>query len=177
MDELNKSARWIITVTGSDRPGLVAAISSVLAEQGADIEDVTMTRLSGNFATILLARGGVLQDLDQKLQNVGKRLNLNIHTEPAFEVAEEPEPNYYISAVGPNRVGIVAAISGILAKHQVNITEMSTRLLSRTEVPVYMVRIEAITARDTKALEDDLLRAAQQTGVELRCEPLERTDM
>ena len=50
--------RRLLTITGTDRPGLIAAVSGVLAEQGADIEDISMTRLSGNFAMILVARGG-----------------------------------------------------------------------------------------------------------------------
>jgi glycine cleavage system transcriptional repressor len=44
----------IITATGRDRPGMVAAISQKLFEADCNIEDATMTRLSGEFAMILV---------------------------------------------------------------------------------------------------------------------------
>lgn len=170
------SPRWIITVTGADRAGLVAAVSGILADEGADIEDVSMTRLSGNFATMLLARGGDLARLREKFAALAKEKNLLIHVEHAEEELREEEANCFVSAIGPNRVGIVAAISSVLASHDVNIVEMTTKLLSRTAVPVYMVRIEAVAAGNWDALKTALQIAAKDLGIEVRLEALERTD-
>lgn len=172
----DRAPRRLITVTGPDRPGLVAAVSRVLSEEGSDIEDVSMTRLSGNFATMLLARGGDFEKLYQRLHEIGCEHRLHIHIESAVESGDEPDANGYVSAIGPNRVGIVALLSDILARHQANITEMTTRLLSRTEVPVYLVRIEAVIPGDLEALQEDLAAAATSLGVEIRLESMERAD-
>lgn len=44
----------IVTVLGADRPGIVAAISSALAEANANIIDISMTVLRGIFSMIML---------------------------------------------------------------------------------------------------------------------------
>lgn len=166
--------RRIITVTGADRPGLVSAVSSILAAEGADIEDVSMTRLSGNFATILLARGGQEETMTSQLEQLARDRGLYIHVGPAVEeLPDHAEANCFISAAGPNRVGIVAAISRILAAHEANITEMTTRLLSRTQVPIYLVRLEAVVGRDWDELACSLAEAAKELGIEIRFEALE----
>jgi glycine cleavage system transcriptional repressor len=170
--------RRLITVTGADRPGLVAAVSGILAEEGADIEDVSMTRLSGNFATILLARGGDLQRLSTRLGDLGRERGLNISVGVAVEDDHvEADPNFFIHAAGPNRVGIVAALSEVLARYHANITEMTTRLLSRTEVPIYLVRIDAAIPSNWDEVERDIREVGVRLGIEVRVEPIERTDL
>lgn len=171
---MHPATRHLITCTGPDQPGLVAAITRVLAEGCADLEDVSMTRLSGNFAILLLARGGEAEQLLADLRSAVEPLGLRVHIEPAVEQGLEPQANCYISASGPNRIGIVAALSQELARHKVNILEMTTRLLDRTEVPVYLVRIEALADLSTlEQISADLDAAAAATGVEVRLESIE----
>lgn len=173
-----RAPRRLVTVTGPDRPGLVAAVSRIFAEEGVDLEDVSMTRLSGNFATMLLARGGDEVLLKGRLQAMALEYGLLVHIEPAVEHGEEPEADCYISAVGPNRTGIVAAISEVLAEQRVNILEMATRLLERTRVPVYMVRMEVVTGPGgEEKLREALEKVASGLGVELRVEPVERNSL
>src|SRR5262245_46504864 len=112
----SKGTRRLVTVTGPDRPGLVAAVAGAFAEEGVDLEDISMTRLSGTYATMILARGGDEQVLRSKLDGIAQRFSLRIHLEPAVEHGQEPEPDCYISAAGPNQTGIVAALSEVLAK-------------------------------------------------------------
>lgn len=173
-----RPARHIVTVTGADRPGLVAAVSKVMADEAVDIEDVSMTRLSGNFATMLLARGGDDRRLKERLEEIARRFGLNITLQPAVEHGDEPEPDVYISASGPNRTGIVAAISDALARQQANILEMTTRLLDRTKVPVYLVRIEAIAGpKGVEALRADLEKVGRDLQIEVRLEDVEHEQL
>ena len=173
----NALPRWLLTVTGPDRPGIIAAISRVFANESVDIEDITMTRLSGNFAMILLARGGAYTPLESQLSVAAAELGMSVHLTPASKVVGEPEANGFVSAVGPNRVGIVAELSRIFAAHGANIVEMSTRLLERTEVPVYLVRVEVFVPSGWDALAADLESAGTKLGVELRFEAAERVDL
>jgi predicted amino acid-binding ACT domain protein len=46
---------FAVTAIGRDRPGIVAAISGVFADIGANIEDACMAILRGNFAVMLIA--------------------------------------------------------------------------------------------------------------------------
>ncbi|OPZ10224.1 MAG: hypothetical protein BWZ10_02437 [candidate division BRC1 bacterium ADurb.BinA364] len=82
-----------------------------------------------------------------------------------------------MSVIGPNRIGIVATISGVMAAHGANIQEMTTQLLEKTEEPVYFIRIEARVDNNTEALEADLREAARKVGVEIRLEPLEDAEL
>ena len=43
-----------ITVLGHDRPGIIAAVTSALAEHGGNLEDSSMTLLRGHFAMTLI---------------------------------------------------------------------------------------------------------------------------
>ena len=52
-DEASKS-RAIITVLGSDRPGIVAAVTAALAHHGANILDISQTILQGTFTMTML---------------------------------------------------------------------------------------------------------------------------
>ncbi len=169
--------RYLLTFTGADRPGLIAAIARRLAELGADIEDISMTRLSGNFALMLLARGPQREVLENAMTEVASHLELHCHVDEAVEKAQEVPPNVFVSAVGPNRIGIVATIAQALADHGVNITEMTTHLLETAQVPVYLVRLEGRAECDLVALEQDLSEAARAIGVEVRVEPVESEEL
>lgn len=46
--------RAILSVLGEDRVGIVAAITAVLAETGANIEDIRQTIISGIFSMTML---------------------------------------------------------------------------------------------------------------------------
>jgi glycine cleavage system transcriptional repressor len=49
--------RYLLTAAGRDRPGLVAAVSKILFEEGCNLEDSAMTRLQGEFAILLILSG------------------------------------------------------------------------------------------------------------------------
>ncbi|MCX7625537.1 MAG: hypothetical protein N2Z21_04930 [Candidatus Sumerlaeaceae bacterium] len=169
--------RLLLTFTGEDRPGLIAAIARTLANLGADIEDVSMTRLSGNFALMLLARGAPKQKVEEACENLAKDLELRCHVEDAVEETVHQTSNLFVSSVGPNRVGIVATLAEVLAQHNVNIVEMTTHLIESTDVPVYLVRLEGVADCDLVELEHDLTEAARTIGVDVRVEPIEGEEL
>jgi ACT domain-containing protein len=45
----------IITVVGNDKVGIIARVSSFLAERNINIEDISQTILSGNFVMMMMA--------------------------------------------------------------------------------------------------------------------------
>lgn len=48
--------RCVISVLGKDRAGIVAAISGVLAEKGANIDDISQTILDDIFSMTMIVR-------------------------------------------------------------------------------------------------------------------------
>lgn len=61
--------RAVVTVTGKDNKGIIAKITSFLAEKGANIEDISQTILSDYFAMIMIAD---VSEVKQELSSLAK---------------------------------------------------------------------------------------------------------
>ncbi len=76
--------RAIITVTGIDHTGIVAGISSVLANFGVNILDITQTIMGDIFVMALLVDITKLEDITplvEKLLEEGERLKVKVSFE------------------------------------------------------------------------------------------------
>jgi ACT domain-containing protein len=74
--------RAVITVIGKDRKGIIAGVSSELAEAGINILDISQTTLQEYFAMIMLvdmtdAAGG-FHEIRKKLEGKGKELGMEV---------------------------------------------------------------------------------------------------
>ena len=76
------SGRAIITVLGSDRPGIVAAVTAILAQHAINILDISQTILQGIFTmTMLVDLGGADVDfaaVQQELSACADQLGVQI---------------------------------------------------------------------------------------------------
>ncbi|MGN1047959.1 MAG: ACT domain-containing protein [Eubacteriales bacterium] len=74
----------VITVTGRDTVGIIAKVSTICAEKGANILEITQSVLSDYFAMIMLADIGSLTipfaEFVDALSALGKENGLDIHT-------------------------------------------------------------------------------------------------
>ena len=72
----------VITVTGKDRTGIVANISSVLAENNVNILDIRQTIMDDSFTMIMLVDiSNAKEDfltLKKKLNEVGEKIGVKI---------------------------------------------------------------------------------------------------
>ncbi|MEM0097696.1 MAG: ACT domain-containing protein [Conexivisphaerales archaeon] len=77
-----KSERVIITVIGKDRIGIVAGISSVLSENGANIIDLTSTQMHELFVMVILAELNLekisIELLQAELNKKAKELDVQV---------------------------------------------------------------------------------------------------
>jgi ACT domain-containing protein len=67
-----KSTRIIVTVIGEDKVGIISNVSSVLAQAGANIIDISQTTMREFFAMIMMVD---LQNATQPFDEIKKRLN------------------------------------------------------------------------------------------------------
>ena len=76
--------RAVITVIGKDNVGILAKVSNVCAEYNANVMDVTQSVLQDMFAMIMMVDISQMNTdfvvLGEKLNELGKSLNLSIHT-------------------------------------------------------------------------------------------------
>ena len=72
--------RAVITVTGIDHPGIIAAITRALADLSINIEDLSQTIVQGLFTMILIAdiTDHDLARLQDKMAKLGKEQGVQI---------------------------------------------------------------------------------------------------
>ena len=121
----------IITILGQDRSGIVAAVSKVLFEQNCNIENVSQTTLQFVFAGIfIVSMPGDLhvESLHKSLNAEMAPLGLDVHItllEPtAAPTLPSQDEAYIITTKGPDRKGLVAGISEVIARFEGNITDL-----------------------------------------------------
>jgi glycine cleavage system transcriptional repressor len=128
VDSMNKA---ILSVLGHDRPGIVAAVTGILFDLNCNIENVSQTILQTEFSgsfIVMMPPGLSLDDLRERfIENLSPG-DLHVHIESilkkeAVPTTRESEP-FVITTKGPDRQGLVAGISEIIAGHGVNITNL-----------------------------------------------------
>src|SRR5664280_2961042 len=130
-----------ITAIGDDRPGIVAAVTEVLAAVDANLEDTSMTILRGHFAMMLIVGcDRPAAEVEAAVAPVAAELDLVVSVR---EVATVPRPrpagaHYVVTVHGADRPGIVARISRVIAAHGGNVTDLVTRLAGN----LYVLTVE-----------------------------------
>ena len=170
-------ARFAVSVFGRDRPGIVAAVTRVLADAGCNLEDTSMTILRGHFAMMLVVTGPAAvdaADLEARLGPVGGRLDLQVSVRPVTDevTTAAGQGTRYVAAVyGADRPGLVASVSEALAAHQVNIVDLQTRVVGEPD-PVYAMHFDLeVPAGCADQVAADLRAVAEALGVQASFEP------
>jgi len=168
-----------VTAVGVDRPGIVAAVSQVLFDFGANIEDSRMAILGGHFAMMLIVAipdSAAPDDLEAALAEPARSLELITTVRPVAEVpaGHEPGAPYVVSVYGADKPGIVARTSQALADHNVNITDLATHVVGDQE-PVYVMilEVELPPGADSDAIGDALKQLGADLGVDVSINPME----
>src|SRR4029453_1146790 len=126
-------ARFAVSVFGRDRPGIVAAVSRVLADAGCNLEDTSMTILRGHFAMMLVVAGpggGGEPELQAGLDPVAGRLDLQVSVRAVTDevtAADGGGARYAAAVYGADRPGLGARVSEAMAAHPGNIVDPHTR--------------------------------------------------
>jgi glycine cleavage system transcriptional repressor len=162
---------WL-TAIGRDRPGIVARIAKVLLDHGLNIEDSQMRILGGRFAMMLLLRGEPHeQQLVKDLLGAGRELGLDyIYVHPIGDAeTTPPQPTHVLSVYGGDHPGIVAAVAEALARLEVNITDLQTRLAGK----VYVMLLELVIPPGA-GVEEAIAEVGREQGLDVSLRELER---
>jgi len=165
----------IISVIGPDRPGILAAVSQLLVELDCNIENARQTILQGEFAGIFIAsipKALMPVEIKDRMQNAVRPMGLTVHvkdlTLSPFSPGRACEP-FVITTQGPDRKGLVAGITRILASYGVNVTNLQAVFRGGDDpngnVMIYEADIPADI--DSQALYADLRSGAQALGLSI----------
>jgi len=84
-DARDSANRLVVSVFGVDRPGIVAAVSQILAESECSIIDINQTVVGGKFAMVLIADTTQAKqsaaELKERFQREGDRLGVRIYAQ------------------------------------------------------------------------------------------------
>ena len=126
---------FAIFVLGTDSIGIVADITKALFELGANINDSSHTIIGNQFAMLLLISvvpSYTMEKIQSAFQDITKKRSLTIHVhelkhEDIYRKSSEPGQLCVIHLYGADKPGIVYQVTNLLAKNNVNITDLSTR--------------------------------------------------
>lgn len=146
----------MLFILGKDRPGIVENVTGILFEMGANLEDLSMTLLEGQFAMMLSfeiqsKRWKKLEEKTFQLQS--KPWSLHVHmvslTRPQSQL-KHSQKSILITAIGKDRTGIVHILSSDLAKISANITNLDCRLLKQSKKNnLYSLALEVDLKKDS----------------------------
>jgi glycine cleavage system transcriptional repressor len=189
------TGRVMLTAAGEDKPGIVAAVTRVLYEQGCNLEDSTMTRLEGEFAMILIVfvpeelvtkAGGAAEALRPHFDEVGKQFGLAIHLKNLSARTEEPTAargeSHIISLYGSDRPGLVYRVAELLARQAINITDVQTHRTQEMRggtQPLYQLLLEVEIPGDVNVsgVNQRLQDLAQKMRVEITLRAMDPVEL
>ncbi|ALC17246.1 phosphoserine phosphatase [Desulfuromonas soudanensis] len=163
----------LITLTGPDKPGIIASVTGQIAEAGARIRDieqtVTHTLLSLSVLIDFASGDADGKPLIKELLFLAKELGLDLD----FQVIGEAEYRrkttrhaYVVTIMGGEvNAKALARVSRILADHQVNIERITK--LTQGQLRCVEFLITAPPELDVKRLTRKLLHAATSLGVDI----------
>lgn len=162
----------ILTVVGTDRPGLVAAVADVVDAHGGNWENSRLADLAGTFAGVIevsvaAERAG---ELRHALGELDGMLTVTVH-DGAAPTAAGGERRISIQVLGNDRPGIVREVSGVLSVHALSIESMTsqTRDAAMAGGRLFEATVEATVPADADAdaLRADLERLASEIQVDI----------
>ena len=165
------SISLVLTVIGDDRPGLVEQLASVISEHQGNWLESSMAHLSGKFAGIVCARlpEARIEPVRAALAAIeGLRITAEV-ADAAFGGGDVRRMK--LALVGHDRIGIVREVSQVLARHAVNVEELTTYTASApmsAEILFHAsAELTASPALDTRALTRDIEQISNDMMVDI----------
>ena len=127
----------VLTVVGEDRVGLVKTLADVVSSHGGNWERSHLAELAGTFAGVVVVTvpDRRADELSAALAPLEGLLDISVRSAGAAQQVEAAAPPRQIrlELLGNDRPGIVAAVSGILAEHDLGVADLQT---STREAPM-----------------------------------------
>lgn len=167
----------VLTAVGSDRPGLVSQLSTLIHEHGANIEDSRMAVLGGEFALVLLFSGSAaaVAEVQQASAETGDRLGLSLFFKQTAPSAPKQALAYRLRVSGLDHPGIVQRVSNVLSRFEINVISLDTSIVHApmTGTPTFVLKADIDvppTVPVTKAREA-LLTSCAEANLDCSLEP------
>lgn len=162
------TARVILSVAGSDRPGLTQALAdAVLAASGNWLES-RLSRLGGTYVGSVLVEldPGKLATLESAIRTVDET-GLRVSIVSAGDEPEAQGKPLWIELVGQDRPGIVREVTTVLAGLGVNIEDFQTGTENSAWSGELLFRMNALVIVPPGTSADDVQAALEGISGEI----------
>lgn len=137
----------ILTVIGSDRPGLTRAIADAVYAAGGNWLESHLSRLGGKYVGSVLVTlpEDRLEELEQAARQIDA-LGLKVDIIASAKIDERSGEPLTIEIVGQDRPGIVREVTTVLAGLDVNIEDFVTTVEGGawSGVPLFRARVKLL---------------------------------
>jgi len=166
----------VITVVSDDHPGIVEALSEVIADSGGNWAESSMMSLAGKFAGILLVQlpRDNVEELFAGLKALESQgMQILAQLSDAVPV-DDSARKHSIELVGQDRPGIVHEITQVLADFGINVQELETTVqsASMSGESLFMANAQIFIppGTDMDKLQDELEDLANELMVDIELE-------
>lgn len=161
---------------GQDRPGIIAAVTGILFDCDCNVENVSQTLLQAQFSGIFIVSmpdGFSADELQSRLRGGATHMDLHIHAKDIGNYDPDPvfidaEP-FVITARGPDRKGLVANVSEVIAGFGVNVTNLQA-IFKGGDNPnknIMIYEVDIPRSVDHKSFYSDLRKRGADLGLEI----------
>lgn len=164
----------VVTAYGTDRPGIVESVTSVLLQCGGNVEESRMVRLGGEFAAIILISLPVSQmaQIRSHLDELKSRgLQITIKETTADSETYRDFLLYRVTVEGADHEGIIHGISHYLSERGINIGELESSVVNApmSGDPLFSMRarVQVPPTLSAKELKEELLEIGANYGVDI----------
>jgi glycine cleavage system transcriptional repressor len=168
--------KFIISVIGPDRPGIIAAVSDILFRLDCNIENVSQTILQNQFGGFFIASVPLdmtAASLKDAMMSELERFDQFVHIKPldspmsTFQMGKS-DP-FIITTKGPDCKGLVAGITSVIAQYGVNVTNLQAVFKGGDdpEKNIMIYEVDIPESVDINVLRTDLRDKAAQLGLNI----------
>lgn len=121
---------YLITITAQNRAGILAAVTTALAELGGDMQYTSQSVVQGMFSMTIAAQfppHRSLEVIKDHLFHVGRPYEMDALIRPIQILPDSREAagkRYFLTVNGQDAPGVVRTISAMLAQELVDIEQM-----------------------------------------------------
>ena len=170
----------VLTAVGTDRPGIVAELTALLAERGVNVADSRMALLGGEFALMALVSGATEQlelarrDVGTLAEKLALQLIVKETGSPAARRAGRVR-SYAVQVHALDHPGIVHAVTSALRALGGNIISLETSAYQAaiTGAPLFRMSLVADFPAEVTAarLRDALDRVSEAANADVEVGP------
>jgi phosphoserine phosphatase len=161
---------YVISAVGRDKPGLVNRMAHVLSRLNINIVDVEARSIRGYFDMFLVVdlstSSAGAQKMIEDLAPIEADFDLGLRVKPYEEGRRNPNKRMMILTVmGVDRPGIVDRVSGLMARHEVNIEAI--KMIARGEYIAMELSVDTSALADVRAFRKIMYAFSAETGLDV----------